>query len=277
MKIDLKDAPFIIPIRIESSDRLRNVITILCYIISNFDTNIIIKEVDKESIFARDALPQIVEFCEDVSCIKHIFEQSDSPEFHRQRVLNDMIMESNTKVIVNYDCDIILPIKSYVFAYNDIINGNSDVVYPYGDGEYQKQVFATDKLVSEFLNNGFDLKILNSKSKKYYSKYGFCQFFNRDVYIEGGLENENFVAYAPEDVERYFRFITLGYDVRRINDNVYHLEHIRSENSWFNNPHMQSNNKEWEKVQKMSSEELGKYIRSQQYYLTRVSVYGVIK
>lgn len=114
MKIDLKEATFIVPIRIESSDRLRNIITSLCYIISNFDTNIIVKEVDKESVFARDALPQITEFCEDVSCIKHIFEKSDSPAFHRQRVLNDMIMDSTTKVVVNYDCDIILPIKSYV-------------------------------------------------------------------------------------------------------------------------------------------------------------------
>lgn len=271
MKIDLKDATFIVPIRIESPDRLRNVITSLCYIISNFDTNIIVKEVDKEPIFDSDAFTQIKEFCEDVSCVKRIFEQSHSPAFHRQRVLNDMIMECKTKVVINYDCDIILPIKSYVFAYNNIMNGTSDVVYPYGDGEYQKQVFATDELVSDFLNNDFDLKILESKSKDYYSKYGFCQFFNRDVYIEGGLENENFVAYAPEDVERYHRFVKLGYAVHRINDTVYHLEHARSQNSWFNNPHMQSNNQEWEKVQKMSAEELSTYIKSQQYYLKRIA------
>lgn len=270
MKIDLKEATFIVPIRIESSDRLRNVITSLCYIISNFDTNIIVKEVDSESVFARDALPQITEFCEDVSCLKHVFEQSDAPAFHRQRVLNDMIMDSKTKVVVNYDCDIILPIKSYILAYHQILKGSSDVVYPYGDGEYQKQIFATDDLVSDFLNNDFDLKVLETKSKNYYSKYGFCQFFNRDVYIEGGLENENFVAYAPEDVERYFRFVTLGYAVHRINETVYHLEHVRSENSWFNNPYMKSNKQEWEKVQKMSPEELGRYIRTQKYYLKRI-------
>lgn len=270
MKIDLKEATFIVPIRIESSDRLRNIITSLCYIIANFDTNIIVKEVDRESVFARDALPQITEYCEDVSCIKHIFEESVSPTFHRQRVLNDMIMECDTKVVVNYDCDIILPIKSYVFAYNNILNGSSDVVYPYGDGEYQKQIFANDDMVSRFLNNDFDLKILESQSNIYYSKYGFCQFFNRDVYIEGGMENENFVAYAPEDVERYHRFVTLGYAVHRIDDTVYHLEHVRSENSWFTNPHMNKNNEEWEKVQKMSADELSTYIRTQEYYLKRI-------
>ena len=67
---DLKDCTFIIPIRIESEDRLRNVITVLCFLVSNFDTNIIVKEVDTESVFQEQALPQIKEFCEDVSSIK---------------------------------------------------------------------------------------------------------------------------------------------------------------------------------------------------------------
>ena len=46
MRIDLKEATFIIPIRIESTDRLRNVITSTAFLLENFDTNIIIKEVD---------------------------------------------------------------------------------------------------------------------------------------------------------------------------------------------------------------------------------------
>ena len=41
MKTDLSQATFIIPIRIESSDRLRNVITITAFLVENFDTNII--------------------------------------------------------------------------------------------------------------------------------------------------------------------------------------------------------------------------------------------
>ena len=68
------------------------------------------------------------------------------------------------------------------------------MVYPYGDGDYQYRVMADDELVSEFLNDDdYNLSILEKKSTKYDAKYGFCQFFNREVYIEGGLENENFV------------------------------------------------------------------------------------
>ena len=271
MKIDLKDATFIVPIRIESDDRLRNVITILCFLITNFDTNIIVHEVDKESIFNKDALPQIKEYLEnDISSITHIFEQSDSPSFHRQRVLNDMLMKANTSVVVNYDCDILLPIESYVSAYNLLLSKKSDVVYPYGYGDYQKQIFADDELVSDFLNNDFDFKILEAKSQIYMSQYGFVQFFNRQVYIDGGMENENFVAYAPEDVERFYRFTTLGYNVSRVDSLVYHLEHKRTENSWINNPHMQSNNDEWEKIKKMNGEEIKHYILNQKYYKDRI-------
>lgn len=271
MKIDLKDATFIVPIRIESDDRLRNVITTLCFLISNFNTNIIVHEVDKESIFKKDALSQINEYLDgDISTLVHKFEYSDSPSFHRQRVLNNMLMETNTPIVVNYDCDILLPIESFVSAYNLLLNNESDVVYPYGYGDYQKQIFADDELVSDFLNNEFDFKILETKSKTFMSQYGFVQFFNRQVYIDGGMENENFVAYAPEDVERFYRFTTLGYNVSRIDSVVYHLEHKRTENSWFNNPYMQSNNDEWEKIKKMNNVELKKYILNQNYYKNHI-------
>ena len=62
MKHDLKQVTFIIPIRIESEDRLRNVITSVAFLLNNFDTNIIIKEVDKTSVFAEQALPQLESF-----------------------------------------------------------------------------------------------------------------------------------------------------------------------------------------------------------------------
>jgi len=270
-KIDLSNATFIVPIRLESDDRLRNVITSLCYILANFKTNVIVHEVDSESVFAESALPQITEFLDgDVGDLKHIFEQSDAPSFHRQRVLNDMILMSTTKVVVNYDCDVLLPRETYQHAYEIINNDHADVIYPYGDGNWQYQVFADDELVTEFLTNDFNMRILNKKSKVYMSKYGFCQFFNRDIYIEGGLENENFVAYAPEDVERYHRFTTLGYRVGRVPDWVYHLEHARTPNSWVNNPHMQENNAEWEKIQKMQPNGLREYINIQEYYQKRL-------
>jgi hypothetical protein len=264
MKIDLTKATFIIPIRIESQDRLRNVITTTAFLLENFDTNIIIKEVDSESVFSRDALPILNDILDEEIAVTHIFEESNEPLFHRQKVLNEMVVESKTEIVVNYDCDVLLPLDSYHEAYQTILYNTHDVIYPYGQGMYQYQVQATDEIVSHFLQNK-DFDYLEKHSKLHTSDFGWVQFFNRQVYIDGGLENENFKAYAPEDKERFYRFNTLGYNVGRINDYVYHLEHARGENSWFNNPHMTSNMEEWEKIQKMNKEQLLEYYSQQEY------------
>lgn len=264
MKYDLSSATFIIPIRIESIDRLRNVITIVAFLLDNFNTNILIKEVDRQSIFEKDALPILKEIIDFDFNIQHIFEKSVETSFHRQKIINEMIVETKTKVIVNYDCDVILPIESYLSAYQSVLMNESDVVYPYGQGTYQKQVFATDEIVSHFLETK-NYSYLDNNSKSYLSDFGWVQFFNRDVYIEGGMENENFIAYSPEDKERFYRFTKLGYRVKRINNVVYHLEHSRGQNSWLNNPHMNTNNQLWEEIKKLDKENLKKYYSNQDY------------
>lgn len=264
MRSNLKKATFIIPIRIESSDRLRNVITTTAFLLENFDTNIIIKEVDSESIFKKEALPILEDILEVDINVNHIFEKNNDESFHRQRVLNEMIVECKTKIIINYDCDVLLPIESYKTAYDMILGKEYDVVYPYGQGEYQMRVNSSDEVVSHFLQT-LDYNHLEKHSTPYTSDFGWVQFFNRQVYIDGGMENENFIAYAPEDKERFYRFATLGYDIGRINNIVYHLEHSRGKNSWFTNPHMQNNSSLWEEIQKMNKDQLKKYYSNQEY------------
>ena len=187
--IDLKNCTFIIPVRIESEDRMRNVITVLCYILENFDTKVILKEVDVESVFQEAVLPQIKEYL----------------------------------------------------------------------GED----------VSEFLSNDFNFDILDNKSKIYDAQYGHVQFVDRKSYIDAGMENENFRGSSPEDKERFYRFKKMGYNVGRINHQVYHLEHSRGRNSWPNsvqgNPYMKENFEVWQSMQNMSGEELREYYSNQEY------------
>ena len=92
--IDLKDTTFIIPVKIESDDRLRNVITVCCFLLENFDTKVILKEVDTESVFKESALPQISEYVEGaIKNLTHVHQvpDADDPIFYRMRYLNDMI------------------------------------------------------------------------------------------------------------------------------------------------------------------------------------------
>ena len=206
MKVDLKDTTFIIPVKIESHDRMRNVITILCFLLDNFDTKVILKEVDTQSVFKSEVLPQIEGYVEDsIQNLTHVFEQSDDPVFYRMRYLNEMLAMCDTKVVANYDCDVLLPTSSYLMSQEMVLNG-CDLVYPYGQGEWQKQIFADDEMVSDFLSNDCDFKILETNMNLYDAQFGHVQFFDRDSYMKGGMENENFRGSSPEDKERYYRF-----------------------------------------------------------------------
>ena len=199
----------------------------------------------------------------------HVFEKNDDQFFHRTRLLNDMVMMTKTPVVVNYDCDILLPLESYQKCEEMILDGECDMVYPYGDGNWQYQIFTDDDLVSRFINNDYDLNILREQSRVYDAKYGFCQFYSTEKYIEGGLENENFIAYGYEDNERYHRFNKLGYKVGRYDGNVYHMEHERTPNSWFTNPYIENNKNLYEMILKFDTQELSDYYQGQEYLKTQ--------
>ena len=279
-RFDLKKCTFIIPLRIETEDRMRNIVTTLIYLTRLFDTNIIVKEVDKESIYIREIQPLLEQALEPemLTCINHIFEQSDEFTFHRTKILNDMLWMVDTPVVANYDSDIILPLESYINATNMISKGwvHPDaeggkpvkIVYPYGYGDYQWQCHVGDKEVTNFINSGFNFEYFNGHMRQWDAKYGFCQFFDTEEYKRLGGENENFVAYGYEDDERYFRFNLLS-SVARLNEYVFHLEHGRTKNSWFNNPYCEDNKKLWENLKVKGKESLLKYYKEVDYIKRR--------
>ena len=287
MKHDLKDVTFIIPLQIETDDRLRNIILTTSFLLNTFDTNVIIKEVDEEPIFQQWALPAIKRIVGDTSGLNYIFEKHNRNDdaFHRTKVLNDMVLLADTKIVVNYDSDIILPVSSYLEAVEKL--KTCDVVYPYRFGERGERkvkldtqfdnkpaidTFEQHPEIKAYLESGYDENALEGKYFYYphqqgegWAEYGMVQFFNKQVYLDGYLENENFIAYAPEDVERYHRWTLLGYDVQRVDNYAYHFEYKRTPNSWFNNPFMQKNNQLWEYLKNLSKEQVIEYYENQEY------------
>ena len=274
MKKDLRDTTFVIPIRIESEDRLRNVITICCFLLENFNTRIILKEVDSTSIFEERALPQIKRYLDNnVDDLTHIFEKidPDDPIFYRMRYINQMLSMVDTKVVANYDCDVLLPISTYLKSEKAIVEDGFDAIYPYAFGDennglqFCRQVWADDDVVSSFLSEDCNFSILDSKSTTAKAQYGHVQFFNKSSYIAAGMENENFRSWGPEDQERYYRFEKLGYKIGRVNDYVYHIEHSRGQDSDYANPYHGDNVNLFDYLKSLTQQELRSYYSSQKY------------
>ena len=117
----MKDLTYLLPCRIETDDRLRNVITSVSYLLKNFpEAKVLVKEVDTKSQFIEFALPQIKKYAGDIGQLKHSFEKSDEKFFHKTRILNDLCVASDTPIIYNHDVDVVLPKNSHELAYQGI-------------------------------------------------------------------------------------------------------------------------------------------------------------
>jgi len=283
--IDLSNVTFIIPLRIESGDRLRNIILSTSFLLKTFDCKVIIKESDESPKFGPWALDQIKKIAPTEN-LTYEWDECISNDFHRTRLLNEMVMMTTTDIVVNYDSDIILPISSYVEAKRLIDDKEAHLVYPYKFGEKgeRKVVMKTIVEDEDDLDNLLNFSLIKKFTSEFnpevldesyfyaenvngvgWAEYGMCQFFNTQAYKDGYLENEGFIAYAPEDVERHHRWNMLGYTIKRVDNHAYHLEHMRTENSWFNNPRMAQNNALWDYLKGLTRQELDEYYKNQQY------------
>ena len=156
-------------------------------------------------------------------------------------------------VVVNYDVDVLLQPEVYLDCQNKILAG-VDLIYPYFWGDSQYQVNYSGRNLVQSTGSLANLESRNVAIAR--SEYGHCQFFNAKSYRAGGMENESFISYGPEDKERGLRFKKLGYKVQWENNYVYHLEHTRGSDSSTQNPHMDHNNRLFTGLEKLNKEEL---------------------
>jgi predicted glycosyltransferase involved in capsule biosynthesis len=241
--MNYKDVSLLIPVRIDTNQRMKNLEGVLEYY-HEFGFKIILGEeaLKPECDFYHYRFPHL----------EYYFFKSDRSYFHRTKLLNDLIDKSKTKYIANYDCDVFFP-KSQIDETITMLNEGNDMVYPY-DGRFYN-VFTPD--LKNVLKRKFDSCrgwIINPASK------GGAIFFNRESYIKGGGENENFVAWGAEDSERFHRFNLLGFKVKRVAGMCYHINHPRGNNSMDANPYFKQCEEEYKKVLSMSKKQLEAYI-----------------
>jgi SAM-dependent methyltransferase len=243
-KIDLKDVTFTVPVSFDHPDRKQNLDLSLCLLQRDFDTNVIIMEQGGEKF------QYVKEWAR--------YEKFEGADFHRTKMLNQMAAMAETDIVVNWDADTFLPPMQILQAVERIRDG-ADMVYPF-DGRS-----ARVPRVGNFgkLERSLDVGIfggLEFKGMDKYDSVGHCVFFDRQAFMDGGMENENMISFGPEDVERFERFKRLGFKVEKIKGPVYHMDHYIGVNSGNRNPHFKSNWAELEKIRAMSDDGLREYV-----------------
>ena len=144
------DLTFLIPTRIETEDRLRNIISSVSYLLRHVPAKVIVKESSGRDTFRFRALPEIKKHA-NTENLTYLFEENNDPLFCKSKVLNDLIVAADTKVVANYDTDCILPVSAYKEAYDAIANKRIDVVYPYNCGIYQWATKYNMEIYEEFM------------------------------------------------------------------------------------------------------------------------------
>ena len=191
------DLTFLIPTRIETEDRLRNIISSVSYLLRHVPAKVIVKESSGRDTFRFRALPEIKKHA-NTENLTYLFEENNDPLFCKSKVLNDLIVAADTKVVANYDADCILPISSYHQAYGAINDGQADVVYPYGCGIYQWKADYNMQIYDQFVNQ-LDTSVLDRNKTLSNSTIGWTQFINRQKYIDCYMMNENFCLLYTSD------------------------------------------------------------------------------
>lgn len=248
MKIPFTDVTFTIPFKSDSVNRLANITRVVQYLYKNFDTNISVYEVflkGQGTAFDKTTMS-------DYPSVR--FQNHEQGEFfHRTKYLNIMAKEATTPMIVNYDCDVLFPIKQYVEAANILRSQKASGIFPY-DG-YFVNIPHLEALKE-------DLVVLNPDQYPNFGRnsYGGAIFWNREHFIRGGMENENFISWGHEDWERVERFTKLGFSLGRIKGPLYHMDHPRAADSSDANPWGKHNEREYVKVKNMKVNDLKEYV-----------------
>lgn len=250
-RIDLKDVTFLIPVRIDSEERLENLSIILKYLNKYFITNIFIAESDE--------IPKVRQLTLPDNC-NHIFYQDNEPAFHRTKYNNLMAMESNTPIIAIYDTDVVFSINQIMKAVNMIRNGYSDYVSPYsGAFVYVDRMFKT--MFGKLLDPDLLTYNIGKFTTGTYRSWGGAAFLNKPAFLAAGMDNKKIDSWGPEDIERMKRMQILGFTIKRVTGPLFHLPHPLSHNSRYQNLNIRIRlMEEFLKVCSLKKEELKEYV-----------------
>ncbi len=250
-KYNLKNVTFLIPYSYDSIDRLENIKLAIDYLRYNFDTNIIVFEFSDTETLKEDGF--------NLDCVLYKYIKKDNEYIHRTKMLNDMMKISNTDIIVNYDVDVLLELDDIKEAYSLINENKMDVVLPYKGRCLEISRNLITKIRETFNISTLDMSLTNCINPL---SVGGALFINKRKYIEIGAENEKFIGWGFEDNERINRIEKMGLRHTRTNGVLIHIEHWRGINSVHHHKFISNNESEFNKVARMSKDQLKKYIKT---------------
>jgi predicted glycosyltransferase involved in capsule biosynthesis len=249
-KIDMNDVTFVIPVRIDSIERLDNLIVVSNYILSYCNTNITVLEADhRDTNILRKLLKPNINV---------LFEENHLNIFHRTHFINKLVKGVDTKYVAVWDSDVIVAVKQLEDAVSILRNNTADMVIPYNGrfldtGLHVRDAYFSTLDIALLYNNVHDMRMLFGA--------GACGggfFIDKEKYCMAGMENEYFLGWGIEDGERVRRLGIMGLTISKVNNGpMFHFTHPRNVNSNFRSIKAKEDAlKEYLRISSMTRDEL---------------------
>lgn len=225
MKSDLNDITFLIAVRIDTVQRLENLLTTIRYLEKQAHTHIHVLEANElDNRVLSKCLSRKTRYC---------FVEDNDPVFYRTKYFNRMTCEVETPFIALWDADVIVEKNALTEGIASLRTGEYEVVYP-----YNTQFYEVPEILRKLFIKKPDIRLLTGHIKQMRLLYncamvGGAVLLNKDKYIQAGMENEKHYGWGNDDWDRYYRFLQLGYSIRHTGNVLFHLTHPRSANSRF--------------------------------------------
>ena len=217
---------FLIPIRIDSVERIENLLSNIGYLTEHFHTNIYVLEASHtNNHLLEKILPKEVAY--------YFIEDLD-PIFHRTKYINILAEKSFCNKIAIWDADEIIDYQQIIEAVTSLRNGEAEVAIPY-DGRF----YDTTEIVRSVYLELKDFGILYNNINKMLLPYGANMaggaiFIQRKKFDYAGGEDENFYGWGVEDWNRIEKWKKYGYTIKKTDGPLFHLSHPRDINGRIN-------------------------------------------
>jgi predicted glycosyltransferase involved in capsule biosynthesis len=235
LKHVLNSLTIVFIIRLDTINRLENLICVLNYIQRYFSAKIIILEIFS---YNNHILEKLLD-----DSISYFFQIDSDPILFRTKYLNQALSFVITPHVAIIDSDVIIHPNQLIKGIEFLRKDETDFVYP-----YDKQFLDTSPILRKLylIEGNLDILFKNiGKMKEMYTPNprGGVFLANFQAYRSSGFENENFYGWGLEDGERFYRWEKLEYRIKRVPGPLFHLSHGRGINSNFHDVDQHFNKK----------------------------------
>ena len=261
------DISFVIPAKIDSPERSRNLDLAIAFIMQHFESPVFVQEAgEKRRYFPKTS----------GKLFQYQFVEDRQQGFNHTKCLNLLYEQVTTPIMAIWDTDAIVPPKQLIETANQIRKGKAVMGLPY-DGS---MCFVTENLTTNY-EQTMNLKTLTDKKSQLRKMNGRLSvggaiLVDRVKYMLAGGDNEYFTDWGPEDLERVKRMeILYGKPIYRHKGYLYHLWHPRG-NSQYNDPQKEILFKqEYLKICSMRQKELKSYVATWPWNIKETDLHNV--